>query len=502
MKTRLRAWCIRSWRWALLWLSLAATPAMAQMSGPLTTQSLFFSQASLSAHRGNYAEIDAGLIYTDNVFLTPVAESDTLAMLGLVADTSHEGPRLDYRLSSDLSLVKYFSGDFQTRPFGYLDGALNFKIVPGFFNWMVRDTFNQWQLSTTAAPTPDNLEAINYLQTGPSFTWQPTLRTSIVLDGVYSWVKSSSQSPLYINIDNQRYGGDLSISRAFTSSTSAFIKGSYDQVKFVDTTINNNFTQEQLQAGLTYTDPRTLADASVGYAKVHETVNVTEDTIVGPREEPEKESPKGLIWQFQLSRLITPTQRVSLHGMQIVTDAAGLFQFNLDQPVPGNQSFQLTNGQPFTERDYGASWRFQENRTGLQIDLYSTQQEYKDQATLDHKGEVVSALLSRQLSPVLTGDVGASYERDNYSVNTQSSHTINAILTVRWQLGQHFGLRFVYAHSTVSPNGYDNNQVGIIASYALIPRSSQVESLQPAAPFSTQQPFAAPQVEPAGPLPQ
>lgn len=505
MKVRLQASWVGGWRWALLWLSFAAAPAIAQTTGPVTTQSLFFTQGSLSSHQGNYAEIDAGLIYTDNVFLTPNPQSDTLALLGLVADAAHDGPRLDYRLSSNIALVKYFSGDFQTRPFGYLDGELNFKIVPGFFDWKTRNTFNQWQLSTTGAPTPDNLEAINYFQTGPSFTWQPTLRTSIVLDGTYSWVTSSSESPNYINIDNHRYGGDLSITRAFSTTTSAFVKGSYDDVRFVDTTINSNFTQEQVQGGISYSDPRTLASASGGYARLHETVDQTVDTVVGSREEAKKESPSGVIWQFDLSRLISPTQRVSLRAMQIVTDAAGLFQFNLDQPVPGNQSFQLTNGQPFTERDYTATWRFQENRTALQLDLSANQQTYTDQPTLDHKGKIASAVFSRQLSPVLTGDIGLSYQRDNYSASSTSQDTVTAIATVRWQLGQRLGLRFVYAYSTLTPNGYHNNQIGVIASYSLITRASQIEPLQPAAPFSTQQPFqslAPPKVAPAEPLPQ
>jgi len=505
MKVRVQAWYVRGWRCALLWLSLAAAPAMAQISGPITTQGLFFTQASLSAHRGNYAEIDAGLIYTDNVFLTQNATSDGLALLGLVADTAHEGPRLDYRLGSNISLVKYFSGDFQTRPFGYLDGELVFKIFPSFFDWRVRDTFNQWQLSTNGAPTPDNLEAINFFQTGPSFTWQPTLRTSLVLDGTYSWVKTSSVSPAYINIDNHRYGGDLTISRAFTSTTSAYIRGSYNDVKFVDTSLNNNFTQEQAEGGLSFSDTRTLANVTGGYAKVHETTNVVVDTVVGPRQEAKKESPSGTTWSVDLSRLISPNQRVSLRATQIITDAAGLFQYNLDQPVPASQSFQLTNGQPFTERDYGASWRFQENRTSLQVDLYSDQQKYTEQPTLDHKAQVVSALFSRQLSPVLTADLGGSYQRDNYAVNTSASHTINAILAVRWQLGQRLGLRFIYAHSTVSPNGYDNNQIGVIASYSMIRRSSSVEPLQPVAPLSTQRPYeslAPPQVAPAEPLPQ
>jgi hypothetical protein len=504
MKVRLQAaWRARGWWWLALWLSLGAAPALAQTTGPITTQSLFFTQASLSAHQGNYAEIDAGLIYTDNVFLTTNPTGDTLALLGLVADTTHEGPHLDFRLSSNIALVKYFSGDFQTRPYGFLDGEAIFKIVPGFFNWKFRNTFNQVQLSTTGAPTPDNLESLNYFQTGPSFTWQPTLRTSIVLDGVYSWIKSSSQSPEYINIDNHRYGGNLTISRAFTSTTSAFVKGEYDDVKFVDTTLNNNFTQALAQGGLSYSNARTAASVSGGYVKVHEMNVVTVDTIVGPRQEPNKESFSGTTWNFDLSRLISPTQRVSLRASQIVTDAAGLFQYNLDQPVPASQAFQLTTGQPFTERDYGGSWRFQENRTALQLDLLHTEQRYRESPQLDHTGKVASAALSRQLSQVLTGDLGVSYSHDDYYTN--SFNTVSAIATVRWQLGQRFGLRFVYAYSTVTPNGYHNNQIGVIASYSVIARRSQVEPLQPFAPFSSQQPYqplAPPLVAPAEPLAQ
>src|SRR6202030_1937442 len=86
-------------------LALAALHAAAQI-GPLTSQSLFFDQAS-NAHRGNYLEADTGLIYTDNVTRVQNGSGDTLALLGLVGDASREGPRLDYRLASDIALVKY-----------------------------------------------------------------------------------------------------------------------------------------------------------------------------------------------------------------------------------------------------------------------------------------------------------------------------------------------------------------------------------------------------------
>src|SRR6266480_4124069 len=102
-------------------LAFAPLPAAAQI-GPLTNQGLFFDRAS-NPRGGNYLAADAGLIYSDNVSRAANGSGDTLALLGLLGDASREGgPRLDYRLSADLALVKYLRADYQTQPFGYLDG--------------------------------------------------------------------------------------------------------------------------------------------------------------------------------------------------------------------------------------------------------------------------------------------------------------------------------------------------------------------------------------------
>ena len=66
-------------------MSLLSLPVAAQVSGPITTQSLFFDQAG-SAHRGDYLEAQAGVVYTDNVNLVPDGGGGTIAMVGLVGD--------------------------------------------------------------------------------------------------------------------------------------------------------------------------------------------------------------------------------------------------------------------------------------------------------------------------------------------------------------------------------------------------------------------------------
>ena len=461
-----------------LLLALVAMPAHAQI-GPISSQSLFFDQAS-NAHRGNYLEAQGGLIYTDNVDLTRGGPGDTLAMLGLLGATSGDRPHLDYRLASDIALVKYLHSSFQTQPFGYADGSADLKIVPGFFSWTGRETYTQAVIDPFLPVTPDNLESLNYLTTGPRFTLRPTLRTTITVDGTYSYVNSSSKSPLYVNIDNHRYAGDITLSRAFTNTTSVYITGSSNKVEFTDQVANTNFRQDQAQAGLKFAEARTVLDLSGGYTRLHQVALATVQTLRGPRQLPQNQTPSGATWQVQLSRLISPTQRVSLHAVKQVTDAASLFRLNVDQPVPTTVPNRIVSGQPFTDRQFGATWRFQAQRTSLQIDVLDVSDRYRANPDSDRDVKDVSALFARQLSPVLNWDIGAAYEHAHYGVG-ESLDTVNAITSLRWRLGERVGLRFIYAHSTLTPHGYADNQVGVTASYALT-AAGQAGSQAPAAP--------------------
>ena len=175
-----------------LWLTLVTIPATAQVT-LLTGQNLI-SQAAY-AYPGEHLAVDGGVIYTNNVQRTFSGTGETLLLVGLTGDTSHEGTRLDYRLASNLALLKYLGGTYGTEPTGYLDGTAYLKLVPGFFTWIARETYTQVQIDPFAPVTPNNVENVNYITTGPRFTMRPTLRTSVTLDALYSYLASSSQSP-------------------------------------------------------------------------------------------------------------------------------------------------------------------------------------------------------------------------------------------------------------------------------------------------------------------
>ena len=484
-----------------LGLALAALPAAAQVSGPLTGQSLFFNQAS-NAHIGNYLAVNAGLLYTSNAQFAANGTGDTLATLGLIGDVAREGTRLDYHLDSDVALLKYLSGSFGTQFTGYLDGEAALKIVPGFFSWIARETYTQLQIDPYTPATPANLENLNYITTGPRFMLRPTLRTSVTLDGLYSYVSSSSSAPQFVNLDSNRYGGNLTVDRAFSETSSLYIKGSYQKVDFKDQVDNNNFSIADAEGGFRLHGGRTDFNVSGGYSRIQvEDVLVPVDTILGTVERPETQTFSGAIWSFNLSRLITPSNRVSLYANQQFTDPAAGFRLGFDQPVPVIAPTQFAAGNPYQSRDYGADWRFETLRTSIDVSFLAARVRYvvnnANTDTSDHNAKVASVLFARQLSPVLNWDVGGMYSHTDFSnvqpsiSNGQTTVKVTTALTdLRWRVGERVSLRFLYAYT--AQLGIHANQVGITASYALTgggqpgTTESQTPLLQPTSPQSMQ----------------
>jgi hypothetical protein len=434
--------------------ALVALPAAAQTAGPTTTQQLFLDTASASAAHGNYLEATAGLIYTTNVTLTPNGTGDELYAIGLIGNMDRQGaPRFDYHLDSDLTLIKYGSGAYPIQPFGFFDAFGDFKIDPGFFSWTGRETFTQALLQPLAPATPDNIESLNLISTGPRLHMQPTLRTTITINGYATWVDSTTKSTLYDNINNHRWGGDFNVNRAFNNSLSAYIGGNYMDVKFQDTQNNTDFVQKQLLAGIKVNAARTYLDASGGYTWVD-------------LDNPEKQQAHGLTWDISLSRLISPTQRISVYWLNQFTDAANLFYLNINQPVPGGGQNTIATGQPFSHREVGGDWRVQESRTTFELGAQYYQERYQETPESDRNVTNIYGLASRELNESVTVNLGAGYVHQDFLDGTETKN-LNVWASVRWRVGPRVALRFLYAYSSLTPNGYVDNQVGVTVLYAL-----------------------------------
>ncbi len=492
-----------------LCLAVVATPAAAQIA-PLTAQSVFYARSG-NTYSDTLA-VDGGFIWTDNVTRSAGGGNQTLLLLGLSGATSRDGPRLDWHLSSNAALVKYFGGAYPTEPTGFLDGLAGLKIVPGLFTWIVRETFSEVQIDPYAPVTPANLVNLNFLTTGPRFTLRPTLRTSVTLDALYSYVTSSSRSATFVDIDNQRYGGNFKIDRAFSEAASVYIKAHYEKVDFKDQVDNNNYSIAEAFAGYQLIDGRTVFDFSGGYS-VLQAYNVP--TIVegpgGSRQTQENKKFQGPVWRIDVSRLITPAQRLALHASQQFTDAASAFRLGFDQPVPVIAPPILATSDAFSQRQYSIDWRFQAARTGFNLTLVDLRQHYEVNSVNDVEIRMANAALSRLLSPVLTAGLAVTFQRTEPLGSSapagqpppppvpgepppgprQPSKLWGALADLRWQVGERFALRFLLAH-TEQVGVYRDNQVGITGSWALLgPQAHGGQAfpgLAPLSPASTRSP--------------
>jgi hypothetical protein len=488
-----------------LWLTLTTLPALAQVT-PLTGQNVF-SYRPPNANGGNYLWAVGGLIYTDNATRSTGGTSQMLLTVGLSGDASRDGPRLDYHLSSNFGVLKYLGGAYPTEPIGYLDGTLEFKVVPSFFSWILRDTFSQVQIDPYTPVTPDNLVSLNSITTGPRITMRPTLRTSVTLDALYSYTTSSSASPKFVNFDNHRYGGDLTIDRAFSESASLYLKGHYEKTDFKDQVDNNNFSIGEGSAGYRFTDGRTVLDLSGGYSqlRVYDVLG-TAEAPAGSRETTTTETFEEPIWKADISRLITPSQRIALHASQQFADASSAFRLGLDQPVPTAPPPLYAATEPFKMNMYSVDWHVQGPRTTLVVSLSETRTHYllnpgnlsTTVPVSDLESRWANVRLTRLLSPVLTWDIGVSLYRyeelgtptangSQVVVPGQSTPTLNALTDLHWQVGPRLALSFIYAYSRQS-GVYAENQVGVTASWALLGARAgtmQPQALAPIAPAST-----------------
>ncbi len=493
----------------LLCLAAVATPAAAQIA-PLTAQTIFYARSG-NTYSDNLA-LQGGFIWTDNVTRTVGGGSQTLLLFGLGGDTSRDGPRLDWHLSSNVALVKYFGGAYPTEPTGYLDGLAGFKIVPGLLTWIVRETFSEVQIDPYAPVTPQNLVNLNFITTGPRLTLRPTLRTTVTLDALYSYVTSSSPSATFIDIDNHRYGGDLKIDRAFSEAASVYVKAHYEKVDFKDQVDNNNYSIAEAFAGYQLVNGRTVFDLSGGYSQM-EAYNVT--TVVespgGSRETQETRKFHEPVWKIDISRLITPAQRLAFHASQQFTDAASAFRLGFDQPVPVIAPPILANSDAFSQREYAIDWRFQAGRTGLTMSLLDLRQHYQVNSVNDVEIRMVNAAVSRLLSPVLTAGLAVTFQRTEPLGSTEPgaqpqpppvpgepalgvrepSKLFGALADLRWQVGERFSLRFLLAH-TEQAGVYKDFQVGITGSWALLGAQAHggqaFPGLAPLSPASTRSP--------------
>jgi len=314
---------------------------------------------------------------------------------------------------------------------------------------------------------------------------------------------TSSSSPQYVNLDNHRYEGKLNIERAFSEAAKLYVKADYAKIDFKDQVENNNYALGSAWAGYRLSSGRTELDISGGYSRVRVYDVLVEAAGAGSRETRETQTFDTPTWKLEVSRLITPNQRLALLASQEFTDGAAAFRAGFDQAVPFTAPQRDAIGEAFKQRRFALNWTLQGPRTSLEAGVAGYQERYVLSTFNDRNVKLANVLLTRQLSPVLTWDISVSYQDTQQvgapssaggtqSVAGQSAKLYGAMTDLRWQLGERLALRFLYAHS-IQHDVYRDNQIGVTVSWALLgaqaPVTQAFPALTPISPASTQSPY-------------
>jgi hypothetical protein len=401
--------------------------------------------------------VDAGVGETDNVTLGHDDKiSQTIAVTDIDFDYDEKSRRLDVDAIGKFSYLDYLQNAYHNQFVGRFDGDANLALIPQRLTWVLQDDYGESAIDPFTPLTPNNLENINYVATGPDLH----LRF-----GGLSFIDASARvaqthyetSPF----SNTRGIGSLAWGLQLSALSSVSMNVSSERVLFDNVLLNpdfditNAFVRYELQGG------RTKLSADLG------------DSVV----DTSGRSTSGALLKFSLSRAISPNARISLNFGRDKTDASASFA----GLQPGASGVVGAAAAPNASQSYGstygsAGWEYQRNRTTLAISGRWEQDDYAGESAFNRTLTTGEFRLQRQLRRAFTVQfTGRVYKTDygnaNVPVQSGSPDTQTALFAaaLNWHTGRAIDVKLALEHTSyaTSPNdaAYHENRVFLTVGY-------------------------------------
>ena len=397
MKTSTRCLC-------LCVLAMGAQMRARAQQLPLQSAGGLGSQGHLG-----YLDLLLGLGYTDNAFLSSaVRKGDGVATAGFATDYARNG-MLSINLLGNIERVEYLQHSFAGSFYGQFAGSALWGKQTDPVQWQLSDSFGEALIDPLAAPTPQALQTINDVSTGPNLNLHFGLATRFTLAGRYSRT-TYQRSPF----DSQTYTGSAELSHALTGASSVAVEGSWARTEYVQRTLLQTYYGQQApnfdirQASLVYQARyvRTQVLLRAGYNML--------DFGAGNRH-------GAPLYEVSLSRKISPFSTVFLNAEQhYSTNGTSLgstgAQISLQTGAALNPAYAVA--QPYNERSGSLGWTFNRARTNFSITGMVNETMFNESGlgnTGNYMDEGVSLALGRQLRPTLSVQLQAQGTIDRYT---------------------------------------------------------------------------------------
>ena len=412
-----------------------------------------------------YVDAIAGLTYTDNAQLSQSNRaSDGIGTIGLETDYTRTG-RLSLSLLGNIDRVQYIRNSFSGSFYGNFNGSALWGKPTDPLQWVLSDNFGEGATNPLGAPTPQNLQTVNYLTTGPFLNLNFGLTNRFTVYGEYG--RSTYQRSPY---DSQTFEGGVQLAHKLAGTTSISLQASDARTEYLDRAAlisvpgaGSSFTVKQAALQFHGQYVRTNVSLAAGY-------NILDN---GPTKHG---SP---YYNVQISRNISPFSTVYIGGQSDYSTFGGTLQSataQLGMQVGSSLGIGLITAQPVQQRRATAGWDFQRGRTSFNLGGSYADNLYPQLPIDNHREESVNLSVGRQLQPTLSVGLQATGGYTDYQQVGARTHQYTATLNLTKQFARSTVSLYVRRmQQSGSPGAsgfaaasYHDDQVGVYFTYDLV----------------------------------
>jgi hypothetical protein len=197
------------------------------VAGPLQATEFAYGVGFMDQHSDNIQRVSTN------------EQSDTIDSLRAGFTYQERTADLIAQVQAEATYNNYLKNTFEDETLFGLESSAVWAISPQRFFWIVQDDYRQGLLNTSVPYTPANQTNVNVFITGPDF--------NLRLTPVHTLMFGARVGDVYTgeaDADHKRFSGTAAWSYQSSQVTALSLNYEILDVKFDDTTVNNNYTSQ------------------------------------------------------------------------------------------------------------------------------------------------------------------------------------------------------------------------------------------------------------------
>lgn len=354
-------------------------------------------------------QVGAATNYSDNVTRVPEdGIDDIVSNLNLSGLWSNESPRLNLSAFGQLTYLRYLDGTFDSDviPRGNLN--LNWNLIPARMTWMVENRYGQIASDPFATFTPDNIEDINVLRTGPDFQFGSSPRQLLTIS-----LRAEDQYYEIQPVDNQRLSAAIQLKRRLSDSRSIALTVRGEDVEFDDPGFAEEFSV--IESFVTF--ERDLDGSGYAVDIGHTQLDVNSETV------------SGALARLTGSHTLGSNWFVRASGEYSYTDSGSRFLIGREQSSAGpgqtvDDDTLVAAGSPLRLKQFDINIARDTARHSIETQLYWDLESYELTPELDR--EQTGATLSYRftMNPLNSLQLSSSYRSVEFENRDRSDDNL------------------------------------------------------------------------------